>query len=277
MDISNLQNVNLIITVNYGKPDTTLQFIKSIPVQKNIELWIEDNQSTSNSFKTLVDAQSKEPLNISIFPHKQNHYYWGAFNKGLSRLPERIEDWPRWIIVCNNDILMADDFFAQLERIDHQQNCIIAPAILSNEKNKDLNPFFDKPLSRLEKLYYKMVYSNRLLGRITQKVGSVINKIWRDFKINHRLQRSIYAPHGACMIFSSEFFKKGGYIDVGFKMFGEELSTAEIAKQVGTSIQYHPQLIVEHTDHYSTGELHWRDLYNISKETYHYLNKTYQF
>ena len=73
MDISNLKNVTLIITVNYGKPDTTLQFIKSIPVQKNIELWIEDNQSTFHSFKTLVDAQSKEPLNISIFPHKQNH------------------------------------------------------------------------------------------------------------------------------------------------------------------------------------------------------------
>ena len=73
--------MNLIITVNYGKADTTLQFIKSIPVQKNIELWIEDNQSTSNSFKTLVDAQSKEPLNISIFPHKQNHYYWGVLIK----------------------------------------------------------------------------------------------------------------------------------------------------------------------------------------------------
>ena len=38
MNVSNMKNMTLIITVNYGKPDITFQFIKSIPAQKNIEL-----------------------------------------------------------------------------------------------------------------------------------------------------------------------------------------------------------------------------------------------
>jgi len=60
-------------------------------------------------------------------------------------------------------------------------------------------------------------------------------------------------------------------------MFGEELSTAEIAKQIGAKIYYQPQLSVTHNDHYSTNNLTWEQLYSISKETYFYLKNRYQF
>ena len=67
----------------------------------------------------------------------------------------------------------------------------------------------------------------------------------------------------------------GGYLDDGFQMFGEELSTAEIARKLNVPIMYHPQLIMTHNDHFSTCNLSWRELYNISQSTYYYLNKTY--
>ena len=40
----------------------------------------------------------------------------------------------------------------------------------------------------------------------------------------------IYAGHGSCIIFNKDFFSNGDILDTGFTMYGEEISTAEIAK-----------------------------------------------
>ncbi len=87
----------------------------------------------------------------------------------------------------------------------------------------------------------------------------------------------IYAPHGACVIFSKQYFLNGGYIDTGFSFYGEELSVAEIAREKGLSVRYYPQLQVEHHEHASTNELDWHTAYNHSRQTYRYLRRKYVF
>ena len=158
----------LIITVNFHNSEKTSELLNSMPKYKEIELWIEDNESSKSSFKSLKSLKSDFEFNISIFPHIENNYYWGAFNKALSRLPKDFESWPEWIIICNNDIQIDSNFFKKLSKLDFQKFHVIAPSIISIEKNKDLNPFFEKPFTRIEKLYYGLVYLNKYFSQPLQ-------------------------------------------------------------------------------------------------------------
>ena len=276
MKSSNLTNKTLIITVNYGNPANTIKLIESIPAQEDIVIWVEDNKFSDEASMMLSTEQEKVNREFSIFEHRDNHYYWGAFSKALDRLSNYFEKKPKWIIICNNDVTFAKDFFIELNKIDTNHH-IVAPSIISSEKNEDLNPFFYHPLSKLEKLYYSILYTNRFFSRIIQMIGYLINRFRKKIKNSPQSGDLIYAPHGSCMVFSYNFFKMGGSIDNGFKMFGEEISTAEIAKEIGARIYYYPKLIIRHYDHQTTSNLNWNQLYDLSKETYCYLKERYSF
>ena len=58
-------------------------------------------------------------------------------------------------------------------------------------------------------------------------------------------------------------------------MYGEEITTAEIAKRNEIPIFFVPDLEVLHVIHSSTGTNIWHDWFYRSKETYKYLKKTY--
>ena len=54
------------------------------------------------------------------------------------------------------------------------------------------------------------------------------------------------------MIFFQNYsFLNGGYLDTKFKMYCEEMSTAEIVKKIGGKIIYIPQLEAIHNEHSS--------------------------
>ena len=76
----------IIVTVNFGLTDLTLDLIQSIPIDKKLNIWVEDNQSTEHSKKTLSDAKSNLSQHISVYHHKNNWYFWGAFNKAYQRI-----------------------------------------------------------------------------------------------------------------------------------------------------------------------------------------------
>jgi len=265
----------LIITVNYGNPSPVKDLIKSIHPDADVKLWIEDNSSSDLSLIPLEKMKEKAGFHIDIFPHTQNHFYWGGANQAFIRLGKKQELWPRWIIICNNDVCFDNQFFSYLKTIDARKHKIIAPKVFSNFKKINLNPFFENRLSKMEKMYYKFVNFHWLTARFIQFLGRYLNYHLNQKPNTNSLTRPIYAPHGSCIIFSSEFFKMGGYLDDGFQMFGEELSTAEIAKELNVQIMYHPKLVIKHNDHFSTGNLSWRKLYDISQATHRYLNKTY--
>jgi len=78
------------------------------------------------------------------------------------------------------------------------------------------------------------------------------------------------------MIFSKYFFSNGGFLDTGFTMYGEEVSTAEIAKKINSLIYYVPSLSIIHNEHQSTSESTFKDNFLHSKKTYYYLKKKYR-
>ena len=266
-----------IITVNYKDSKPTENLIKSIVncnISSTLKIVIIDNESTDDSLLSLNMLRKKTNLDIEIISSSKNSYYWGGINLGLTDNNKKDYD---WIIACNNDIEFNDcRFFEKLNHLEKDCYSIIAPQIISSLTNKDLNPFMLKPISFIYDLYYSLYYLNFFTSKIVHKIGRLIRMINNQSKIKKSLNCQIYAGHGSCMIFSKNFFSNGGFLDTGFSMYGEEISTAEIAKKINSQIYYIPSLSIIHNEHQSTGKSSLKDNFMKSKKTYYYIKKKYR-
>ena len=62
--------------------------------------------------------------------------------------------------------------------------------------------------------------------------------------------------------------------ELTIEAFGEELTTAEIAKKIGCKIFYKPDLVVKHNEHSSVKNINKKDLFYLARESHRYfLNK----
>ena len=77
------------------------------------------------------------------------------------------------------------------------------------------------------------------------------------------------------MIFSREYFRLGGKLDRSFRMYGEEITTAEIAKRIGAAVYYCPDLRVSHREHATTGTRLTRAKYRMEREAYRHFCEEY--
>jgi GT2 family glycosyltransferase len=91
-------------------------------------------------------------------------------------------------------------------------------------------------------------------------------RLWK--RIRHRLAPpgpatgacDIYAPHGSFVVLSREFFDRGGRIDYGAFLFGEEIHIAEQARSLALRVRYRPELRVFHEEHASVGHYQSRQM-----------------
>lgn len=67
--------------------------------------------------------------------------------------------------------------------------------------------------------------------------------------------RQVYAPHGALMVLSREFFRRGGSLEHPPFLFGEEITIAEEALRVSLPVIYSPSIAVIHEQHASVSRL----------------------
>ncbi len=291
-----LMNSILIITVNYKNTVPTRSLVNSLekcPNANQVKLVIIDNESSHKTKAELKSINENSKIDIHIIPSENNRYYWGGVAFGLTHLDVNNFD---WTIICNNDIEFNDStFLNQLSQLDTDQYPIIAPNVKSINTGKDLNPFLSKPISTIQDIYYSLYYYNPYTAKFIHKIGRFINRTLVRHSLDEGMSKinnlsavdkakadqqsaikEIYAPHGSCIIFSNLFFKNGGHLDTGFTMYGEEVSTAEIAKALTLPVHYVPSLSLVHNDHQSTRRSSWKENYLHSKETYYYLKNKYR-
>ena len=128
---------------------------------------IVDNDSSSESKYALKSIVNNSNIDIKIIMSSTNLYYWGAANHALNQIDLNVNNHPEWIIICNNDILFnRRDLLSKIMNYNSKEYPILAPAILSSKTNKDLNPFMEKQINNLEKVYYSMFYLNSITGLI---------------------------------------------------------------------------------------------------------------
>ena len=269
-----------IITVHYKNISSTKKLIKNIlesNSKKYVSLIIVNNSNEDISTEELYLAVNNIDLDYKILTPEKNIYYWGGANFALDYLSKKNDKFPVWTIVCNNDILFDNQFFSQLISENPKDFPVIAPRIFSEENNRDQNPYLLTPLSLLYKIYFRLYILNKWITKIVYILGRTVNLmvIKQQKQRGGKKQKTIYAPHGACVIFSNYFFDNGGYLDTGFDMYGEEISTAEISRNLGMNITYMPDLIVLHEEHAATGDFKWKTHFDHAKSTFKHLFKTY--
>jgi GT2 family glycosyltransferase len=263
-----------LITVNYIETESTSSLIDSLLMQKDIDgikIGIANNASSENSSKSLKKIKQKSNLDIKIVNHKKNYYYWPAIKKMISNFYEEQKAYPDWVLICNNDITFPDkNFFSELKKIDSKKYPIIGPKII-NSSGLNLNPFMVKPLSELEKIYWKIYFISYPISIIISKIKKLI--ITRKSKTNSEnliSSKQVYAIHGSAMLLSNHFFERGGFIDDNFEMYGEEVSIADTAKKIGLPITYLPKLLIIHNEHTSTKKVDNKLLFLKARESYKY-------
>ena len=224
-----------LITVDYNSHNHTYELLSSLNNFKEVNLDIIIVYCGNCNGNLKINTHH----NLKIIEPKKNLGYFGGIKFGLQQINISLYN---KIIVCNNDITFKNfDFFKKIKKIN---DTVIAPRIISsagiNQNPHNLN----KP-SKLRMFYYKIYFLNFFLAKIIffflrfrkRHTNTIIN-------INEPLR--IFSPHGAFIIFSNDYFYKGGYIDDGFFLYGEEDSIAGICNEIGAEVVYHPEIEVHH-------------------------------
>jgi GT2 family glycosyltransferase len=273
-------NQILIITVNYKDTNVTENFVHSLgnlDASDKVKLVVVDSASTPKTKDNLQSLLHSSTLKTQLIVSASNTFYWGGVALALDTLDLNYANGPSWIIVCNNDILFTQqDFLEQLIALDPDKYPVIGPTIYSSVTGKNLNPYMDQPIRRLEKIYLSLFYINYVTARIMQISLKWLKKLLATLKRPSPSKiKKIYAPHGSFVIFSNQYFKRGGWVDSNYEMYGEEVTTAEIAKKNKIPIFFVPELEVIHVIHSSTTSHSWKREFNYAKTAYLYYKNAY--
>ena len=253
----------LIITVQYGNFADTAALVASLARADDIagcELAVVDNGNTGLSRADLESLASSAPFSVHVLRPERNLYYWGGAAYALELLGKTRDRHYRWIIVCNNDVVIEDpSFFRRLRSLDGTRYPIIAPSVISVDTGTDQNPLLAAPAGALKRLKWRIYDVDYRIAKSMLWTHGVVKTLTRPIaralpsKSFQSTEKKIYASHGAFVILSADFFERGGSLDTTIPIFAEELSLAATAERLQMPIWYRPELRVLHRAHSTTG------------------------
>ncbi|NMC99389.1 MAG: glycosyltransferase family 2 protein [Bacteroidales bacterium] len=259
----------LLITVNYNNWFYTESFIKTLISfgDKSIKIVIVDNspKTTDNSISNLVS----ENENVVYLKTKKNIGYFGAVNYAIKVVDNNKYD---YIIICNNDITIENLNFFEILNEKLELYDIIAPSIKTKE-NIQQNPHREKKIDFKRKILYKIYFSSYLIAKL---INYIVRKKRIKQKEYNECEREIASPHGAFIILNKTFFSKGGFIDDGFFLYGEEDTIMAQAQKLKLKIGFVPDLKVKHFESLSTGKSFTKKKFLIQRDAHKYVQNKYK-
>lgn len=195
------------------------------------------------------------PGRLSLMAGPQNPGYFGGAALGWREL-QALEPVPDWIIVVNDDVRFAPDFFLNLATAPRDNIAVLAPDIVVPASGAHQNPLYTRkpPAHRLRLLLW--LHTHPAIMRAFMVFRSLRQRLsMKRLSTSPPLRHQVYAPHGACMVFSRRYFQLGGNLDYPGFLYGEEFFVAETARQLDMAVYMEPTLRVAHMEHASTGLL----------------------
>lgn len=204
------------------------------------------------------------PRGLQLLDAHGNLGYFGGARVGLTCIADR--GWkPDWIVVSNVDLeFPVGDLLEGLSSRDPTQYGVIAPSILSSISARDLNPYLLSRPQHWRMHLYKHLFRSYVALTAYELASTALHHVRRraerDGSGAAPVERTIYAPHGSMMIFSAEYFRRGGTFEHEPFLFGEEISVAEYCRRAGLPVVYAPDLGVVHHEHASISRLPGRNV-----------------
>jgi GT2 family glycosyltransferase len=276
----------LVITVHYKTTHGVLALLKSLQALREFSMTrtiVADNLSGGEYLAILRRGMPDIP-SVELLELPANLGYFGAAKFAYDDYLAKGHDLPDWVIVCNHDVLIEDqDFFSKLFSEDPRAAGVIAPRIQVLPGRVDQNPFMTSRPGWLRWTQLRVVnsfYGAAAVWDWLYRQKQAAKTSWFALRgkaaaISNGGRQSIYAPHGAFMIFSRRYFEAGGYLDGNLFLYGEEISVAEVCRSLGLAVIYEPSLCVVHNEHTSTGKRITRFTYECQKKALRYLTSRY--
>lgn len=256
-----------IYCIHYGHNINVTQHflfsLKRIPGD-NLQLVIVNNSKE-------VSLAALESENVAIINSDKNRGYFGAFKFALEKYPLDDVD---YVIVCNNDVEFVNDVFFEVLNQKLQKYDIIAPSVKTLD-NIEQNPHRETSPSLFRKYYYFFYFSCYCFAVFMNNIISLKKKYKKGNPVKNENERKIFSAHGACIIFNRSYFERGGKIDAGYFLYGEEDSVAAQADILGLKIGFVPHLKIKHSESVSTGKRFSKNKYRFQKKAYRYIKNKY--
>jgi len=273
----------LIVTVNFRHDECTRRFLESATKLNRFaecRVLIVDNKSGDDSMAR-IRRSSRSLNNVELCELPENAGYFGGARLALQRFIDQ-QRVPEWVIVCNNDIVFSDpEFLTRLFEKDPKHVGVIAPSVISGITGYDENPSIRRRPSHFRMWRYRAWLSNYYMMWFKQWLSPWTRRVRRRLRAWMTTSAcddpsAIYAPSGAFIVFTRNFFDAGGFIDDGSFLYAEEFRVAEMCRQLGLSIRHDPTLRVWHEGSQSTGRMLTRGVFLHQRAGFDYAFRRYQ-
>ncbi|MGD9961709.1 glycosyltransferase [Nocardioides sp.] len=225
------------------------------------------DNSQSPSELAALEVLASMDQRVQVLDSRGNLGYYGGASAALRLLPAS----PRWTCVCNVDLTVANDAVGEVLRDSESSIGVLAPGIWSQKTGHDQNPYMrSRPSRRATFLRYWM-FRWTPVARILVAASALKGGLRVRPRLALDTSSDIYAPHGACIFFSTRYFQAGGDFEHPVFLFGEEITVAENCARLGLKVGYRPQVRVYHNEHRATGTWRSKNVLNAQREAARFL------
>ncbi|MEH6349789.1 glycosyltransferase family 2 protein [Pseudomonas sp. 3JA] len=272
-----------VVPVCYNAHEDALRFLESVELAFRacpglvLDVVLADNSTVHPA----IDIAAQQYSYSFKYLKNENVGYFPAFNKALASLSQGVDGYD-FVVVCNVDLVVADDFFSTLQA--HSvgiETGLIAPGIFSDKDGRDLNPKMMHRPSARKINFMRLVCSNVVLFRWYHKLVRMREQTrsraqQRDRGVDNKTmtvsspQPQMYGAHGSFMIFTRRYFAKGADVAYPRFLFGEEGFVAEQLRRHALNIEHVPSVRVFDKEHASTSQVKLDFICAEHKKSYDY-------
>lgn len=272
----------LLICVNYRKPIETQHFVATALEQtlnSPLRLIVVDN-SPSPDRGVVPGSIQNDPHVKAIATGKNLGYFGGAAAALADHL--KSHPLPDWVIVSNPDVYFSDRDVLQRLCDSHRgdEPAVIAPSIRTVDTLVDQNPYMRVRPSRFRMHLYRWLFSAypvdvvyEGLSWVKHRALELVSKVRPPATASSPAR--IYAPHGSFIALHRSYFQRGGTLEHGAFLFGEEIFVAETVRRLGLNVLYEPAIVIEHTERSTAAGLWNRDSSRYRRQASRYLARTF--
>jgi len=267
----------LLICVNYRKPVETQHFVSSARDQTlnaSLRVIVVDNSPQP----TIIDTDTADLKTFA--PGKNLGYFGGAAAALKEHLKNR--EMPRWVIVSNPDVFFPSRDVLQRLLDSHRgdEPAVIAPSIRTLNSFVEQNPYMRLRPNRWRMRLNSWIFSHYPVDAVYQGLSWVKHRTLdgvtkEPVRANAALPEKIYAPHGSFIALHRSYFEKGGTLEYGAFLFGEEIFVAETARKLGLTVLFEPSIVIEHTERSTRHGLWNRDTSRYRRQALRYLTRNF--
>lgn len=219
-----------LITVSRNNRDYCVSFLHSLSESVQSDIFVDVNIVTDRAYKLPVSLKSAESnLRINFIIIREKIGYSASLLEGLNQSKDDYDLY----VCCNDDILLSDDFFKNLQRIQLDNKFVYAPILVSRD---------NKIQDSCSRLHY-----SKLDLFLRYQDGGLATKIFKSLPfLSQSKEKNMRLTVDGCFFFSTRRENLIDLIDPEIFLYYEEVAIMFRAIQKRLKIQIIDELSVFH-------------------------------